>query len=98
MFQSYHKNVGTVISIVKKYIHVKNKLNKDGRLFFSEYMYLVGGKRKRGVNKERGGDIVIVISSNRIRAISQMQKQIEIKDIKNTHEEKKIHLRIQVFV
>jgi hypothetical protein len=46
------------------------------------------GKGKRGVNKERGGDIVIVISSNRIRAFSQIQKQIEIKDIKNTHEEK----------
>jgi hypothetical protein len=46
------------------------------------------GKGKRGVNKERGGDIVIVISSNRIRAISQIQKQIEIKDIKNTNEEK----------
>ncbi len=45
-------------------------------------------KEKKGVNKERGGDIVIVISSNRIRAISQIQKQIEIKDIKNTNEEK----------
>jgi hypothetical protein len=50
---------------------------------------LVRGKRKGGVNKEQGGDIVIVISSNRIRAISQIQKQIEIKDVKNTHEEKK---------
>jgi hypothetical protein len=66
--------------------------------FLSAYIYFGRGKRKRGVNKERGGDIVIVISSNRIRAISQIQKQIEIKDIKNTHEETKIHLRIQVFV